>query len=174
MLAPIPPSAEEHSVVRLAHHVPLLIGSALLRTGQCRIPSDLLPTVHLGGIPDWQPAHAHSVPRPDTTPAYPKQRHSFGVVSSRFLSRLSHPIGIRPPSPLHPPGRSTLSLSESAARPICGAALLQVSNLPWPRHLTSGQYRSAALPHPLGVDSSACLSDSGCPLPFPHRVLTKG
>ena len=48
MLTPIPPSAEEHSVVRLAHHVPLLIGSALLRPRQFKIPSDRRPSVHWG------------------------------------------------------------------------------------------------------------------------------
>jgi hypothetical protein len=125
------------------------------------------PECPLGGISDWQPAHAHAVPQPDATPARPKQRHPFGVVSSRFLSSLSRPIGIRPPSPLHPPGRSTLSVSESAAQPIGGAAPLQFSDLPGPRHLTSGQYSSAALGHPFGVDSSAFLSDSGCSLASP-------
>ena len=74
-----------------------------------RASSGLLPAsagLSTGGIPDWQPAHARSAPRPDVTPVSLKKRHPFGVASSRCLSLV-------PPSYRNPP-----ALSSPPARPF--------------------------------------------------------
>ena len=109
MLTPIPPSAEEHSVARVDHHVPSLTGSALLRPVPLRIPTDLRRVVHWGGfLIGTQPPRALSPDVMRRPPDRNSATHSGWSPRDSFprcpaLSESARlPLSTRPAVPLYP------------------------------------------------------------------------